>query len=39
MASSQEIVPVDEVAAVVYDDTSMNDSNDLPGPMVVKPSD
>ena len=39
MATGQEIVPVGEAAAVLYDDTSMNGSNGPPSPIVVEPGD
>ena len=37
MASSREIILVGEVAAVLYDDTSMNGSNGSNSPVVVEP--
>ena len=39
MATGQEIIPVGEAAAVLYDDTSMNGSNGPPSPIVVEPGD
>ena len=39
MASGQEIIPVGEAAAVLYDDTSMNGSNGPASPIVVEPGD
>ena len=41
MGSSQEIVPIGDDAAVMtlYDNTSMNGSNKLASPIVVKPGD
>ena len=39
MATGQEIVPVGDAAAVLYDDTSMNGSNGPPSPIVVEPGD
>ena len=39
MASSQEIIPVGEAAAILYDNTSMNGSNGLASPIVVEPGD
>ena len=39
MASGQEIIPVGEAAAALYDDTSMNGSNGPTSPIVVEPSD
>ena len=38
MASGQELMPVGEAAAVLYNDTSMNGSNG-PAPIVVEPGD
>ena len=39
MASGQEIIPVGEAAAALYDDTSMNGSNGPTSPIVVEPGD
>ena len=39
MATGQEIIPVGDAAAVLYDDTSMNSSNGPPSPIVVEPGD
>ena len=39
MASGQEIIPVGEVAATLYNDTSMNGSNGPASPIVVEPGD
>ena len=36
MASGQEIIPVKEAAAALYDDTSMNGSNGPVSPIVVR---
>ena len=38
MASGQEIIPVGEAAAALYDDASMNSSNGPASPLVVEPS-
>ena len=39
MASSREIVPIGEAAAILNDDTSMNGSNGPTSPIVVEPGD
>ena len=39
MAPGQEITPVGEVAAILYDNTSMNGSNGPASPIVVEPGD
>ena len=39
MATGQELIPVGDAAAVLYDDTSMNSSNGPPSPIVVEPGD
>ena len=39
MASDQEIIPIGEAAAALYDDTSMNGLNGPASPIVVKPGD
>ena len=39
MASGQEIIPIGEAAAALYDDASMNSSNGPPSPIVVEPGD
>ena len=39
MASGQEIIPIEEAAAALYDDMSINGSNGLASPIVVEPGD
>ena len=39
MATGQEMIPVGEAAAVLYDDANMDGSDSSPSPIVVEPGD